>query len=79
MVIIGGSGTLIGPVLGAGLILILQNIISSSTERWPTVMGIIFVVFVFAARRGLMGLVRQALDEISARTRAKAETIASTK
>ncbi len=79
MVIIGGSGTLIGPVLGAGLILILQNILSSSTDRWPTVMGIIFVVFVFAARRGLMGLVRQALDGISARARPKAETISSTK
>lgn len=79
MVIIGGSGTLIGPVLGAGLILILQNIISSSTDRWPTVMGIIFVVFVFAARRGLMGIVRQALDEISVHAQSKAETIASTK
>jgi branched-chain amino acid transport system permease protein len=79
MVIIGGSGTLIGPVLGAGLILVLQNIISSSTERWPTVMGIIFVVFVFAARRGVMGLVQRGFDEFSARAQSKPEMIASTK
>ncbi len=59
MVIIGGSGTLIGPVLGAGLILILQNVISSSTERWPTIMGLIFIFFVFAARNGLMGIVER--------------------
>lgn len=62
MVIIGGAGTLIGPVLGAGLILILQNIISSSTERWPTIMGLLFVFFVFAARNGLMGIVGAILD-----------------
>lgn len=64
MVIIGGAGTLIGPVLGAGLILILQNIISSSTERWPTIMGVIFVFFVFAARYGIVGLFKQLASKV---------------
>lgn len=59
MVVIGGAGTLIGPVLGAGLVLLLQNFISSSTERWPTIMGLIFIFFVFAARHGLIGVVKQ--------------------
>ncbi|MBI4788090.1 MAG: branched-chain amino acid ABC transporter permease [Chloroflexi bacterium] len=58
MVIIGGAGTLVGPALGAAFILILQNIVSSSTDRWPTIMGLIFIFFVFAARHGVMGLVR---------------------
>ena len=62
MVIIGGSGTLVGPALGAALILILQNIVSSSTDRWPTIMGLVFIFFVFAARRGVMGIIRAALD-----------------
>jgi branched-chain amino acid transport system permease protein len=69
MVIVGGSGTLIGPSLGAALILILQNFVSSSTDRWPTIMGLIFIFFVFAARRGIMGIL-QAMSEKSA-TRTK--------
>lgn len=64
MVIIGGAGTLIGPVLGAALILVLQNIVSSSTDRWPTIMGLIFIFFVFAARYGVMGIVRQLFEQI---------------
>ena len=56
MVIIGGAGTLIGPVLGAGLILVLQNIVSSQTERWPLIMGLTFILFVLVARRGIAGL-----------------------
>lgn len=79
MVIIGGAGTLIGPVLGAGLILVLQNIISSSTDRWPTIMGIIFVLFVFAARYGIIGITRQAYDALFARTRPKSESVSATK
>jgi branched-chain amino acid transport system permease protein len=67
MVIIGGAGTLMGPVLGAALILVLQNLISSSTERWPTILGVVFILFVFAARFGIMGLLRQALDGIAVR------------
>ncbi|MBI5029611.1 MAG: branched-chain amino acid ABC transporter permease [Chloroflexi bacterium] len=64
MVIIGGAGTLIGPVLGAALILILQNMVSSSTERWTTIMGIIFILFVFVARYGVMGIVHQLIEKI---------------
>jgi branched-chain amino acid transport system permease protein len=66
MVIIGGAGTLIGPVLGAALILVLQNMVSSSTERWPTIMGLIFILFVFIARYGVMGIVRQLIGKIGA-------------
>ena len=66
MVIIGGAGTLVGPALGAALILALQNLVSSSTERWPTIMGLVFILFVFAARRGVLGLVQQALERTAA-------------
>lgn len=60
MVIIGGVGTLIGPVLGAGTILVLQNIVSSNTERWPTIMGLLFIAFVLVARNGITGLLATA-------------------
>jgi branched-chain amino acid transport system permease protein len=56
MVIIGGAGTLIGPVLGAALVLLLQNFVSAQTDRWPMIMGAVFIIFVLVARFGLIGL-----------------------
>jgi branched-chain amino acid transport system permease protein len=56
MVIIGGVGTLVGPVLGAGLVLLLQNLVSSQTDRWPMIMGAVFIIFVLVAPFGMVGL-----------------------
>lgn len=54
MVIIGGSATLWGAVLGAAIILILQYFISLFTpDRWPIYLGATFIAAVFFARGGL--------------------------
>jgi len=57
MVLLGGTGTLAGPALGAAIVLVLQNVASSYTERWTLVLGAAFIVVVLAAPRGLIGLV----------------------
>jgi branched-chain amino acid transport system permease protein len=59
MVIIGGTGTLTGPVLGAGAFILLQSLVSSYTERWMLILGVVFVGFVLWAPRGLLGLARR--------------------
>ena len=59
MVIIGGPGTLGGPILGAAIILFLQQMVSSYTEHWPMVMGIIFVICVLYTNEGVWGLLRK--------------------
>lgn len=59
MVIIGGAGTLSGPIAGAAVILVLQNMASSYTERWPLFMGILFILCVMYARTGLIGMLRK--------------------
>ncbi len=59
MVIIGGAGTLIGPALGAALVQVLQNLISSYTERWPLLLGAVFILFVLYAPKGMIGLLEQ--------------------
>lgn len=56
MIIIGGVHSLIGPILGAFVLLVLENQISSYTERWPTIMGALFILFVLLARGGLVGI-----------------------
>jgi branched-chain amino acid transport system permease protein len=57
MVILGGAGTLVGPAIGAGLIVFLEDFVSSMTEHWVLVLGIIYVLVTLFAPRGLIGLV----------------------
>jgi branched-chain amino acid transport system permease protein len=54
MVIIGGVGTLVGPAIGAGLYIFLQNFISTYTERWPLIMGILIVLLVLVGKGGII-------------------------
>lgn len=67
MVIMGGAGTLIGPLLGAGLFLMLQNVVSSYTERWPIIMGAIFITFVLAAPKGMVGIYGKVAEKVRCR------------
>jgi len=54
MVIIGGSGTLLGPVIGAMVIIFAEYFASLFTpERWPLILGAIFVVAIMYARGGI--------------------------
>ena len=58
MTIIGGAGTITGPVLGAGLVRLLPNLASSYTDRWQLLLGVVFIGVVLVAPRGLGGLWR---------------------
>jgi branched-chain amino acid transport system permease protein len=60
MVILGGVGTLFGPVLGAVAYLILENVLSSLTQHWQAILGPILVLVVLFAKQGIFGLVRSA-------------------
>lgn len=55
--ILGGIGTLVGPMIGAFVIVFVQNVLSIYVTRWPTVMGLIFVFVVLFARRGVVGAI----------------------
>lgn len=55
MVILGGMGTLIGPVLGAIVFLLLEDVLSGVTEHWQAVMGLFLVLAVLFARGGMLG------------------------
>lgn len=55
MVILGGVGTLWGSVIGAALVLLLRDWLSTWTDAWGVVTGAIFVVIVLGFRRGIWG------------------------
>ncbi len=57
MVLLGGLGTLFGPVLGAAVFLLLEEILAMYTEHWMVYMGPFLVIVVLFAKRGLFGLI----------------------
>jgi len=54
MVIAGGTGTLVGPVAGAALVVIMKYVVSAYVERWNMVLGAIFVAIVLFMPEGLV-------------------------
>jgi len=58
MTLLGGMGTLYGPILGAIAFLFSRDLLSSYTEHWRLILGVIFVGFVIFSPQGLVGLYR---------------------
>jgi len=54
MVISGGTATLLGPVAGAAIVVIMKNVVSAYIERWNLVLGVIFVVIISFMPEGLV-------------------------
>ena len=56
MTLLGGVGTLFGPVMGAGIVISLQNLLADKVGSWVTVIiGVIFVLCVLTFRKGVVG------------------------
>jgi branched-chain amino acid transport system permease protein len=55
MTLLGGIGTLVGPLVGAGLVTALENYLAASALPVTVVIGAIFVVVVLLFRRGIVG------------------------
>jgi len=60
--ILGGIGTLGGPLVGAIVFGVLSEQLSSLTENWPIIFGAIFVIIVMLAPQGLYGIYLQYID-----------------
>jgi len=60
MVILGGMGTLFGPVMGAVVFLLLEEFLSQITEYWALIMGPLLLLIVLFGRGGIMGALGRA-------------------
>jgi branched-chain amino acid transport system permease protein len=58
MVALGGPGTLIGPALGAGVIVFLKNFVSVYTKRWLLILGGVYIGVILFAPTGIVGALR---------------------
>lgn len=65
MVVLGGIGTVAGPIVGALVFLGLEELLKGVTEHWMAIFGPLIVVMALVGRRGIVGL----LDLLPARSR----------
>ena len=66
MTLLGGLGTILGPGVGAAVIVLLENELADKVGSWVTViMGSIFVICVLAFRRGIVGELKALRERIS--------------
>ena len=54
MAILGGTSALTGPIVGAAIITLVKNVVSTYVERWNTLLGAIFVVVIIFMPYGLV-------------------------
>lgn len=59
MAYIGGTGYFWGPLVGSGVFVYLSEYLSSFTDRWELILGLIFIAVVLFAPQGIMGFVRK--------------------
>jgi branched-chain amino acid transport system permease protein len=68
MVALGGRGTLIGPALGAGIIVLLKNLVSVYTHRWLLILGAVYILTIVYAPEGILGAIKRRTKEVKPRT-----------
>jgi branched-chain amino acid transport system permease protein len=63
MTLVGGLGTVFGPVVGAFIIIAMQNYLAQFGQWVTVIQGVIFIVCVLAFRRGIAGEVAKMLGK----------------
>jgi branched-chain amino acid transport system permease protein len=58
MVLVGGTGTIIGPFIGSAIILGIRYYVSAHIEHWMIVMGLVFIVTMLWTPNGVLGVIR---------------------
>jgi branched-chain amino acid transport system permease protein len=67
MAILGGFGSFWGPAVGAGVLVMLNQQITSHTQYWPLILGAMLIVLLFVFPGGIVGALQQAMKRLKAR------------
>jgi len=62
MVLLGGMGTRLGPLVGAALVLLLRDFLSTWTDAWGVITGVIFIVVILVFRQGIVGTIEHLMQ-----------------
>jgi branched-chain amino acid transport system permease protein len=55
MILLGGMSVFLGPLVGAGIFLLLNDMVTKFTEHYSLVLGIVILMFALGLRKGLLG------------------------
>lgn len=64
MVIMGGAGTLVGPIIGSGIILALNYFVSIYTIHWTLVVGVLIVIIVMFTPSGVVFYIKKLFETL---------------
>ena len=67
MIILGGLGTIIGPVIGAAIVILLRHELSAHTDYWGFWLGLFLIAVVLSRANGVVGLLEGLLARVRAR------------
>jgi branched-chain amino acid transport system permease protein len=67
MTLLGGSGTLFGPLAGVLLFEVLKEVLSRHTEYWHGLLGLVFILATIWLPRGVMGTIQEQLEGLRER------------
>jgi branched-chain amino acid transport system permease protein len=65
--IVGGAGTLFGPIVGTSLFIFIREVVSTHWEHHSLIVGVMAILVVILAPKGLVGLWRDAIDRLTSR------------
>lgn len=68
IVVLGGMGTVMGPLVGAFVLLVLEEMLSGFTQHWMAVLGPFILLVALLAKRGIWGSLSSARPDHSAAT-----------
>jgi len=58
MILLGGMGVFLGPLAGAGILLLLNDLVTRLTEHYSLVLGIVILAFALGLRKGVLGFLK---------------------
>ena len=77
MAILGGASSLTGPIVGAAIITLVKNVVSTYVERWNTLLGAIFVITIVFMPYGLVPGCKQLWRRIQNRRKPRPDAVLS--
>ena len=72
MAILGGASSLTGPIVGAAIVILIKNVISTYVERWNTLLGAIFVIVIIFMPYGIVPGCKQLWQRLQDRRTSRA-------
>jgi branched-chain amino acid transport system permease protein len=77
MAILGGASSLTGPIVGAAIITLVKNVVSTYVERWNTLLGAIFVIVIMFMPYGIVPGCKQLWQRVQSWRKPAAKSTAS--